>query len=122
RSLFLVAMIISGNIFSVLPADAACNTPSWRFRWGPSPTLVTLNITEGSTCGNNINLSGAEKLNGIGIVSQGSKGRVSTTARRFEYRPNPGFKGADSFSVELRGSDAWGQPVTNTLNVTVNVQ
>ncbi|MGL4592453.1 MAG: Ig-like domain-containing protein [Aestuariivirga sp.] len=103
-------------------AEAACKIPSWRFRWGPSPTPVTINITEGSTCGSAVLLAGTQKLNSIAVVSQGGNGTVRTTSNRFEYRPKSGFKGSDSFSVELRGSDQWGQAAANTLNVTVNVQ
>jgi hypothetical protein len=103
-------------------AEAACDVPNWRFRWGPAPTPVVINITDGSTCGSTITLSGAQKLNSIAILSQGANGAVSTTATRFQYRPKPGFKGTDRFSVELRGVDQWGQPTTNTLNATVNVR
>jgi hypothetical protein len=115
----VVAGYISTSIF---PAEAACNIPSWRFRWGPTPTAVVINITEGSACGSTISLSSAEKLSAVAIVAQGANGAVRTTGNRFEYRPKSGFKGSDSFAVELRGNDAWGQPVTNRLNVSVNVQ
>jgi hypothetical protein len=119
----LAAALATASVFvTVVPVEAACNTPSWRFRWGPAPTAVTMNITEGSTCGQTISLSGAQKLTGMAVVSNASSGTVRATSNRFEYRPRAGFKGADSFSVELRGTDQWGAATTNRLDVSVNVQ
>lgn len=115
----IAAAVLIGQLAS---AEAACNVPRWQFRWGPAPTSLTLNITEGSTCGSNVSLRGAEKLTGIGVLSNASNGMVRTTPNRFEYRPKANFKGSDSFAVELRGTDQWGQPVTNRLNVSVSVQ
>jgi Bacterial Ig domain len=119
----VAAVLVAASAFvQVLPAEAACSIPSWRFRWGPAPTPVTFNITEGSTCGSTISLRGAEKLTGVGVVSNASNGTVRTTGNRFEYRPKAGFKGADRFAVELRGTDSWGAPVTNRLDVSVSIQ
>ncbi len=107
---------------SMTAASAACRIDAWKFRWGPAPTPVTITITEGSTCGSNVSLSGAEKLTGIAVLSQGSGGAVETRANRFQYRPKAGFKGSDRFTVQLRGTDRFGAAVTNDLNVSVTVQ
>jgi Bacterial Ig domain len=122
KKVLLSAAAASAFFVTVAPVEAACNIPNWQFRWGPSPSPVAINITEGSTCGSNVRLTGAQKLTGIALTSRPSNGTARTTSSRFEYVPRAGFKGTDSFSVELRGTDQWNQPITNTLNVSVNVQ
>jgi Bacterial Ig domain len=120
-----VTLIFLSNfaiVLSVTMASAACKIEAWKFRWGPAPTPVSITVTDGSTCGSNISLSGAEKLTGVAVLSQGSTGAVSTTENRFQYRPKAGFKGSDKFTVQLRGTDRLGAAVTNDLNVSVTVQ
>ncbi len=102
KAITLVFLSNFAILLSVATASAACKIETWKFRWGPAPTPVNMTVTDGSTCGSNISLSGAEKLTGVAALSQGSSGAVSTTANRFQYRPKAGFKGSDRFTVQLR--------------------
>jgi hypothetical protein len=122
KAITLVFLSNFAILLSAATASAACRVEAWKFRWGPAPTPVNITVTDGSACGSNVSLSGAEKLTGIAVISQGSGGAVSTTANRFQYRPKPGFKGSDKFTVQLRGTDRFGAAVTNDLNVSVTVQ
>src|SRR5579871_2091164 len=102
-------------------ASADCNSPGlgkWRF--GETIKLVW-HSTDGGICSTDLRPYSSTQMLNLQIVARprhGTAGRSGLTS--IAYRPAPGFKGTDSFTVSLSGIGHITQGTT-TVQVAVTV-
>jgi hypothetical protein len=69
------------------------------------PLTIQQTSVGGSACRNKLTAGGTTHFTGVSISSQPSHGDVKQTGDyAFEYRPHKGFKGSDSYAVEVCGT------------------
>jgi hypothetical protein len=117
----LAAVVVFG-----LPSAATAQRA--RCDWYPRPftlndvVAIGLTVSEGHPgCGRTLRLGGTMVANGLRVVRQAEHGRVAIAGRSgYGYRPNPGFRGRDRFTLEL-SAEQRGRTGRVVFNVTVDV-
>ena len=85
-------------------------------------TVVSADVVDGkSTCRHPLKAPPDKQLTGVSVVSPPKHGKMFEGGKYVIYTPAPGFKGEDSYTVKICGSDATSKGCsTITYNTTVN--
>jgi hypothetical protein len=88
------------------PEPPDCTKAGGQFHVDRSePLTIQQTSVGGSACRNRLTAGGTTHFTGVSISSQPSHGDVKQTGDyAFEYRPHKGFKGSDSYAVEVCGT------------------
>ena len=105
-------------------AQAGCKIERYRFFFG-SDTSTTGVVTGGSTCTSKPGAGSGSGFTSIAITKPASHGKAATDGSviypEFTYRPSPGYKGPDDFTVTIEGAGKRYQGASN-IHVTMDVQ
>ena len=100
-------------------ADAGCQIQHYRIRIGETTTAYW--TTDGSPCVSNFRLAPTSRYRSLTIDSKPSHGFAGRSGvDSIAYRPNPGFKGDDIFTVRIEGHGK-GAPGEGTAFVQIHV-
>jgi len=116
----LVVLVAWAVMTSAALAD--CSRYSVQFRFSRNDSVSTSGTsTKGSACTHRFWAGGTSHYTSGAIAARPSHGTLTQSGMlNFRYQPSPGFKGADSYSVKICGSDAGGSGcATVTYNITV---
>jgi hypothetical protein len=115
--------IVAGLFFALVfasQADAKCTGASYNVRLGTELNLQR--TTDGARCRHNIRGS-RDPIYGIDIRTRPKHGTLTIVRRlTIDYRPNPGFKGNDSYSFQWVGKLGGSTPSAMTMNISVTVR
>jgi len=123
RIVSLAAIGIAASLVSLTLSQAQvaqCNTRGNWAGWGENGA-ATFDLGAGQACSIGVNTYGhIEKTR---VARQAQHGKVTQIdLSNFEYRPDPGFTGTDSFVLEGTGHDPGGPAEASTVTMTVNVR
>ena len=116
RGTYGVALLLSLALAG--PANAECIT-RWLGHWGVDSTAYVL--MDGGVCGLPIHAGGTSEIHGVRITARPRNGSAGVRGLVVGYRPKPGFKGRDEFSIVILGRDG-GQAKQMNVRVAVTVQ
>jgi Bacterial Ig domain len=114
-------LLAIGLMLFPLSAKADCASVRWNFMFGQETT--TSRETDGAPCTFRMtDVGGDRAVYGVEIPVPPKHGSAASAGRAtVVYRPQPGFKGEDSFVFELVGKMS-GNPTSARVRVTVTVR
>jgi hypothetical protein len=117
----LAAVMVLGLPPAATAQLARCDWHTQSFHLN-DVVAIGLTISEGHPgCGRTMRIGGTMVANSLRVVRQADHGRVAIAGRSgYGYRPNPGFRGRDRFTLELLAEQR-GRTGRVVLNVTVDV-
>lgn len=117
----VAAIVLLGLTLEAMAQHARCdwNTRSFNLN---DVVAIGLTVSEGHPgCGRTMRIGGTMVANSLRVVRQADHGRVAIAGRSgYGYRPNPGFRGRDRFTLELEAEQR-GRSGRVVINVTVDV-
>jgi hypothetical protein len=118
RGVFVLIAIVA----MTTAAAADCRTIGGRFSLSQNTSVSTTGVsTRGSPCGMKFASPTSGHLSSVTVASRPSHGVLREFGgMSFVYKPTAGFKGVDTYSLRLCGTDAAGSGcATVTYNITV---
>jgi hypothetical protein len=111
-------LVLSLGLVSM--ANAKCVGSGYGMRLG---TEISIHRdTDGASCVHNVG-SSRDPIYGVDVRSKPKHGSLTTLRRlTIVYRPNPGFKGEDSYVFQWVGKQGGSTPSAMTINVSVTVR
>lgn len=107
-------------LLSVTGVSAKCSGEGYAVRLGQ--TFNIHKMSDGGPCTSKVNGS-KDPIYGSLIVARPKHGSLTSVGRTvLVYRPQPGFKGEDSYSFQWVGKREGVTPDAVTVNVAVTVQ
>jgi hypothetical protein len=123
RTVSLAAIAVAANLASFTPSHA--QVPECLVRgnwagWGQNGAGA-FDVSPGQAC--TIGLSTYGRIAQTRVAKQPEHGKVrQMSLSSFEYTPEPGFAGADSFVLEGTGHDPGAPNEASSVTMTVNVR
>jgi hypothetical protein len=118
-----LALGVAATLSLSLPVKAACTVVPMTYHPAQNAAGSTTGaITRGSTCLHQYRSGTAYAIDSVSIASRPANGAL-TQAGRFaiRYKPRPGYKGTDQYSLKLCASGARGSGCSViTYRMTIN--
>jgi hypothetical protein len=115
-----VALSIAISFVFAPIAEAKCVGPNYGIRLNSELTIHR--ESDGGPCVHSVG-SSRDPIYGIDIRSRPKHGSLAVIRRlAIVYRPNPGFRGEDSYTFQWVGKQGGTTPSAMTINVSVTVK
>jgi hypothetical protein len=108
---------------SISPAAAAdCRVNPFRFFPAQNDSVTTTAVlTGGGSCIHRFRAGGRLQFTSASIASPPVHGTLEQRPLRFRYKPKPGFKGSDQYSLKVCGEGTAGAGCS-TITYRISVQ
>jgi hypothetical protein len=108
--------------FSSPAAAADCRVNPYRFFPAQNDSVATTAVlTGGGSCIHRFLSASMLQFTSASVASRPANGTLEQRPLRFRYRPKPGFKGSDQYSVKVCGTSTAGSGCS-TISYGVSVQ
>jgi hypothetical protein len=115
-------LALMASIAMTNAAAADCRIIGFTFRMSQNESVSTTGVsTGGSACSTRFRSGGMSSFRSAAVAAAPAHGTLTEIGTmRFRYKPRPGFKGADRYSIRICGSDRAGSGcATLGYNITV---
>jgi hypothetical protein len=115
-------LALTASIAMTSAAAADCRIMRFTFRFSQNESVSTTGVsTGGSACTTGFRSGGTSVFRSATVAAAPAHGTLTEIgAMRFRYKPTPGFKGADRYSIRICGTGRAGSGcATLGYNITV---
>lgn len=119
-------VLLLAGCFSIVVlagAEAKCSPPAgYPFFVDQNDTVTYVQTADAKGCGHNFRSGGETIFTGASIIAPAKNGKfVQTGSFNFGYTPKAGFKGLDTYSVRLCGTNRRGSGCS-TINYQTTIE